>query len=460
MKQVNQLLQFATSSKAFTSNATTVAKGVNMSHGADGAASHGASGGASFDHGGGHAEHGMHSLGHGLHNSTSSFGLSAGHAGHAGSAMYAAVHGSAHAVSHYGAHSMVMVWGMGLLSGGHVVNLINSSGPTHNDGAGHIDGPGANRLTPKDLRVKDIKGARLLVGHALGLKDHGSGFYDRSLDLVAKRLGLMRIDSRPNLKGEDSLALDGILPWNAWGDLRSTIGPDGYEPLLTGYTDKIIHVFAIPTRNPKTKQMWVSPDETVTVSVRLTVWHYAQTRDVEVKVETIVNSPYVFDRLQNNRYTEYGRRTTALVAKALELTQDFCGALTAPSERADHGPRERYVQELNRLPDRKGRPPVARPTHADGVYVGDDAERAELEREELHDIEREDRITENEVASTITNVPPVITSDDDSDLTGPNGTPGAVVIGPPVPPAPPTPPTPAPQPAPATGTFTFPVDLK
>jgi hypothetical protein len=437
-----------------------------MSHGADGAASHGPSGGASFDHGGGHSGSGMHSLGHGinhssLHGAGAGFGLGSGHAGHAGSAMFAAVHGSSQASAHYGTHAMVMVWGMGMLSGGHVINLINSSGPSVHDGGGHVDGPGANKQSPKDLRLKDVKGARLLVGHALGLKDHGSGFYGDLLDIIAKKLGLMRIDSRPNLKGEDSLGLDGIMPWNAWGDSKSKVGPDGYEPLLRGFTDKIIHVFAIPTWSSKKRAMHVSPDEVVTVSVRLTVWHYAQTQDVEVKIEVIVNSTYVFDPFQNGRYTFYGKRTDRMEAAALSLTQELFASLTAPSERADHGPRERYVEKVNRFPDRKGRPHVVKTTHQDGVSVGDEAERAELEAEELGGIRRQDRDSENQVAGTTvaTTSIPTVTSDDDSDLTSANGTPGAVVIGPPVPPAPPTP-TPAPPPPPATGTFKIPVDLK
>jgi hypothetical protein len=428
-----------------------------MSHGADGNASHGGSA-----HGPGN--HSMHSLGreHGFNSGHSAFGLG-GH--HAGSAMHAALNSSSHAAGMYGSHSIAMVYGTGMLASGHVINTVSTSGPVNHDGGGHVDGPGANRQSPKDLRIKDIKGANLLVAHAVGLVDHGSGFYGDLLDSIAKGAGLMRIDSRPNLKGEDSLNLDGIMPWNAWGNPMSKTGPDGYEPLLRGTTDKIIHIFAIPTMDRKKKVMHVSPDETITVTVRMTVWHYAQTADAEVKIEFIVNSPYVFDKLQSGRYTTYGKRTERLEVVVLKLAKELFASLTAPSEHADPAPRAKYVRSVNRFPDRKGRPQVVTNTHPDGVHVGTEAEREEVESEEVAEIKKEDRDSENQVAgATVPGVAttPTVTSDDDSDLTGPNGTAGAVVWGPPTPPTPTPAPAPAPTPVPkpTSGTFTIPVDLK
>jgi hypothetical protein len=428
-----------------------------MSHGADGNAAHGSSPHGASAHSPGN--HSMHSLGNhnGTHGGTHGFVPGTGH--HAGSAMHAALGSSSHAASTYGAHSVSMVFG-GMAFGGHVINMVSNFGPANHDAAGHVDGPGANRQSPRDLRIKDIKGAKLLVAHAVGLVDHGSGFYDALLDSKAKELGLMRIDSRPNLKGEDSLNLDGILPWNAWGNPMSRTGPDGYEPLLRGTTDRIIHIYAIPTWDRKKKVMHVSPDESITLMVRMTVWHYAQTADAEVKIEFIVNSPYVFDRFQCGRYTSYGKRTERLEEVDLKLAKELFAALTAASEHADPARREKYVHLVNQMPDRKGRKPVSN-THPDGVHVGDEAEREELENEDVTDIRREDREIENQVAGgTAAGVvpAPTVTSDDDSDLTGPNGTAGAVVA----PPAPtPTPtPAPAPAPKPSSGTLVIPIDLK
>jgi hypothetical protein len=396
----------------------------------------------------------MHALGN-----HSMFVPGTGH--HAGSAMHAALNSSSHASTTYGAHSVAMVFG-GLAFGGHVINTVSDFAPANHGAAAHVDGPGANRQSPRDLRIKDIKGARLLVAHAVGLVDHGSGYYDALLDIKAKTVGLMRIDSRPNLKGEDSLNLDGIMPWNAWGNPMSTTGPDGYEPLLKGTTDKIIHVFAIPTWSGKKKAMHVSPDETITLTVRMTVWHYDQTADAEVKIEFIVNSPYVFDRFQSGRYTTYGKRTERLEEADLKLAKELFAALTAPSEHADPVLREKYVRQVNQMPNHKGRKPVNRNTHPDGVQVGSEAEREELETEEIGEIRKEDRDSENQVAGGIAGgvvaTPGTVTSDDDSDLTGPNGNPGAVVFGQPTPPTPTPAPTPAPKPS--SGTLVIPIDLK
>jgi hypothetical protein len=252
------------------------------------------------------------------------------------------------------------------------------------------------------------------------------------------------------------LGLDGILPWNAWGDPRSTVGPDGYLDLLDGKTDKIIHIFAIP-KWAKVNGVWklvVSPDEVVVMPVRETVWHGAQTRDAEVKLEVIVQSNYVWDPFQNGLYTFYGRRTKAIEVKALELAQGMFEALTAEGELADPCYRIRYAEHVSQLPHRKGRKDVD-PRHPTGVTVGTEADQAELDQEAINRDRRQDRDSENQVAGQ-TQAPAVSDPDDGTTMNGPEGSPGAVVVGPPV-----IPPGPTPAPAgPVTGKFQIPIDLK
>jgi len=448
-----------------------------MSHGADGGP-HG--GGAGFDHGFDHSSGSMHGLGQHLDHHGFDRGFEHGllsHTALGGSAMFAALHGSSSAQAHYGNHTVVLAFGMGLISGGHVISLINNGHAVNYGHAYRSDGPGgggsyrdkvqryrrqvveafrATKQNPRDLRIGDIKGARLLLAHALGLKDHGSGYYGPLLDRVAKRVGAMRIDSRPNLKGMDENGLDGILPWNAWGDPRSTVGPDSFLTQLNGKTDRIIHIFAIPKRM-KVNGKWklaVSPDEVVTMPVRLTIWHNAETRDVEVKVEVIVQSCYVWDPFQNGQYTFYGSRTVAIEVMALELIKELFAELTAEGELADPSYRIRYAELVNRLPHMKGRVGVDNQGHPIGVNVGTAADQAELDQEAIDRDRREDRDSENQVAGQ-TQAPAVSDPDDGTTMNGPEGSPVAVVVGPPV-----IPPAPTPAPGPVTGKFEIPIDLK
>lgn len=405
-----------------------------MSHGTDG-------------HGGGHGDF------HG------------GHSGHGGLAMYAAMHGGHSAHEHYGSHALVFFGGHGYLSGGgHVINTVSNAG-AHYGTTGHVDGIGSNQLSPKNVKMGDTKGIRLLVAHTVGLVDRGSGAYGQMLDLAAKSCGLMRIDSRPNIKGEDSLSLDNILPWNAWGDPKSTEGPDYWLPGISGMTDKIIHAYAIPHMGKLNgrRQLHVSPDEKVFILARMTVWHYAQTRDAEVKIEFIINHGYVYDRW-HEYYTFNGRRTAAIEVKALDLVKASFAKLTAESEQADPSWRQAYLDKVRKLP---GWQNVGyEQGHLVGVHVGSRAERNEILNEDMGAIKQEDRTIENTVAAGsggTTTTPPAPTpaegfddgvNPDGDSMDGPVAVPSLVVA------ASPSPEVTNTTPASTTGTFVIPAGLK
>ena len=84
-----------------------------------------------------------------------------------------------------------------------------------------------------------------------------------------------------------------------------------------------------PPGTARRRRCMSAPTRTITLTVRMTVWHYAQTADAEVKIEFIVNSPYVFDRLQCGRYTSHGKRTERLEEIDLKLAKELFAALTA-----------------------------------------------------------------------------------------------------------------------------------
>ena len=413
-----------------------------MSHGIDGGHSSGAPHGVGGHEGGTHSG-GLHSD---LHGSVSH------------SAMHAAMHSISSAQGHYGNHSVVFASGLGILSGGHVINTVSGAG-AHYGTAMHIDGPGANRQNPKDLRIEDIKGARLLVAHALGIRDRGCGDIAYLLDDIAYRIGLKRIDNRPNLKGEDNQGLDGIMGWNAWGNQQ--VKPDGWLPLIHGLTDRHIHIFAIPTWGKVNgeKKLIVRPDEVVTLTVRITHWHYRETRDAEVKIEAIVNSQYVSDPFQGG-YTFYGRRTSAIEVKSLELLQKLFAEITSEGEKADPKYRVEFLKRVNSLPHRKGRNRIVPDDeHETGVYEGSAADAKEVQDEDVASIKNSDRDSENQVAGGAANPPPATPTAggfDDDGLIDAEASPAAVVVGPAA-----TPPaTPATAPMAVTGTYVIPVNLK
>ncbi len=380
------------------------------------------------------------------------------HHGPSHNAMSAAIHASGHSYSdHYGFGAVVFS-SHGVIGGGHVINTVSNAG-AHYGTAGHVDGPGANQLNPNKLRIQDVKGARLLVAHATLLDDRGCGYWAEVLDTVATRIGLKRIDSRPDKKGEDNPGLDGILPWNAWGDPNSTVRPDGWLPLLRALTDRHIHIFAIPVRGRDAggARAWVvPPGERITVTARITAWHYAETRDAEVKIEVFVNTGYVYDPFQGG-YTFFGRRSDAIEVKALELIKALFTEITADDQKADPKRRQQHVARLATLPHLKGRNQL--PKHETGVHVGTSDEVAELDAEEVADMKATDRRIENTVAGGAAGTTPAPAGgglDDDGDsLIEPLGNPAAVVAAP----SAAIDPLPA-EPVPTTGTFVIPKNMK
>jgi hypothetical protein len=391
-----------------------------------------------------------------------------GHGGGHGHVDLYGSHGGHSPSEHYGAHALVFFGGHGYMgSGGHVINTVSTAG-AHYGTASHVDGIGSNQLDPKNVKLSDAQGVRLLVAHGLGLVDRGVGYYGHLLDQVARQVGLMRIDSRPGIKGEDSLGLDGILPWNTWGDMKSTEGPNGWLPGLTGMTDKIIHAYAIPhmgTLNGR-RQLHVSPDEKVFILARMTVWHYAQTRDVEVKIEFIINHGYVYDRW-HELYSFNGTRTNALEVKAFAFVKEGFARLTAKDDLANPATRKAYLEKVRKLP---GWQNVGyEPGHEVGIHAGSAAEGAEVQAEDMRDIKQEDRTIENTVAAGAsgTTTPPAPTpaegfddgeNPDGDSMDGPIAVPDQVVAASPTPAA--TPPAAVPAPTAVIGTFNIPGNLK
>ena len=427
-----------------------------MEHAADGPGA-GASGGQGFEHVDGHHHDFNHDYvaGHGAHTMRPCFL-------------------GATPQEQYGEHAVVLVRDMGvagnaLMDGdGHVLSLASDMGQHMPGTSGHTDGKGGGNKRPQDLCLRDVNNANLLVAHVRGLKDRGPGYYGKYfLDAIAedkarphsrakktwlealrqgfaqfmaedKTVGLKLISDRPGYKGEDHSNLDGILPWDAFSDLGSSEGPDGYLPGLRGKTDRYIHVFAIPTwvREEGVLTPVVSPYTGVTLSVRMTVWHYyhySGLNDVEIKIEVIVNSNYVYNS-RKKKYTVYKTATRAIRVKALKLIKALYAWLTNPSERADPRARRAYIEYLKRQPG------VMSPgKHAEGIRRGTPEEEAAIAAEAINKVKTEDRDTENQVVSG-SGLPAAPAGggfdDDGTTAVEPLGGGGAVVAGPPALPGP------------------------